>query len=131
MGLSLNARYESIAVPPKLAILMARGLLIMTAIFFICAGSSLPYFPLLSLIGVIPFGLWMHLCLTKRRQPISRFVSSLLAGIPLVDWMVLLPIFYSLVISGAGISGYLMGCLAIPPLAFLSAMFLQKLAPAT
>ncbi len=131
MGLSLNARYESIAAPPKFAILMARSLFVMTAILSVSAGSALPYFPLLSLLGVIPYGLWMLLCLTKRRQPISRFVSSLLAGIPLVDWMVLLPISLSLAISGAGISGDLIGCLVIPPLAWISAIFLQKLAPAT
>jgi hypothetical protein len=66
-------------------------------------------------------------CQTIRRKPVSVHVSSLLAGIPLVDWMVLLPISLSL----GSWNPFAIACFAIPPLAFISALLLQRLAPAT
>jgi hypothetical protein len=75
---------------------------------------------------------WLTLGLTLHRKPVSRHVSSLLAGIPLVDAMALLPLALTLA-SGAApwSSPFGSACFAVPPLAFLAALFLQRLAPAT
>jgi hypothetical protein len=75
---------------------------------------------------LLPYGLWTTLCLTRFRHPISARVSNHLAGIPLLDWILLLPFFLTLR-SGA----VAMPCLWLPPLAFLAGKALQKPAPAT
>jgi hypothetical protein len=61
---------------------------------------------------------------------VSRHVSRLLAGIPLIDWMALLPLSLpSLAMTGT--LPFTAACLFVPPLAFVSALLLQRLAPAT
>ncbi len=78
------------------------------------------------LAGIIPYLLWIASCDLVRRMKLRRFVSLLLAGIPLVDWIFLLPIGLSMPATPFGIA-----CLAIPPLAVVAGLLLQKLAPAT
>jgi hypothetical protein len=59
-------------------------------------------------------------------------VSRLLAGIPLVDWIALLPVAMTFMSnSREGAWPMALACFLIPPLAFLSALLLQRLAPAT
>lgn len=43
-------------------------------------------------IGAIPYFLWMLMTWTRFRKPVPRMVSALLAGIPLVDAMLLIPL---------------------------------------
>jgi 4-hydroxybenzoate polyprenyltransferase len=131
IGLSLSARHESMAEPPRRVVVMARGLLLATAILM--AGQHKGFQPglLMSLAGVLPYLAWTSFCLRFRKKPVSALVSGLLAGIPWVDWIVLLPIFLSLASDGAGWIGFAVACFAIPPLAFVSALLLQRLAPAT
>ncbi|MEY3895308.1 MAG: hypothetical protein RLZZ214_827, partial [Verrucomicrobiota bacterium] len=131
MGLSLSARYESMAEPPRQVAVMARGLLLATAILMAWQHKGFQQGLLLAMVGATPYLIWTGVCLKFRRKPVSALVSGLLAGIPLVDWMLLLPVFLSLAADGAGWSGFAIACFAIPPLAFLSALFLQRLAPAT
>jgi 4-hydroxybenzoate polyprenyltransferase len=123
-GISLLARSESLAQP-------ARG----AGRACICfAGSALAMgfashwifeIPLATAgAGLLPYALWTSLCLSRRIDIASR-ISGLLAGIPLVDWMLLLPI-------GIGLAGWQAGfCLWLPPLAFISGRALQRFAPAT
>lgn len=126
-GLSLSARYESMPQAPKAAMFASRTLLVTTAALMIGEGFWLQR-PLLFLgSGLVAYGIWLMVCLTVRRKPVPVHVSSLLAGIPLVDWMVLLPISLSLGLWNP----FAIACLAIPPLAFISALLLQRLAPAT
>jgi len=131
MGLSLSARYESMQEPPKRVAVIARGLLLAAAILIAWGNRGLFLDRIFIVSGVLPYLAWTSVCLRYRRKPISRLVSSLLAGIPLVDWMVLLPVSLSLAAAGDGWSGFVVACFAIPPLAFVSALLLQRLAPAT
>jgi hypothetical protein len=131
VGLSLSARHEAMAEPPPHVAVMARGLLLATAVLMAWQHKDFSQTPLRGLAGALPYLLWTSVCLRYRRRPVSALVSGLLAGIPLVDWMVLLPVFLSLASYGMGWSGLAIACLAIPPVAFLSALLLQRLAPAT
>lgn len=150
-GLSLSARYESMPQAPKTAMFASKTLLVTTAALMIkeCVSllfclpvvnsglvayldgskieTSVQLFLPVAFSGAIAYCLWLVVCQTARRKPVSVHVSSLLAGIPLVDWMVLLPISQSL----GSWNPFGIACLIIPPLAFISALLLQRLAPAT
>ena len=132
MGLSLSARYESMAEPPKRVAVMARGLLLATALFVAWGNKELFLYPIYSIPAAVPFLAWTSICLRFRRKPVPLLVSSLLAGIPFVDWMVLLPVALTVAdYSGGGWTSFLVVSVLIPPLAFISALLLQRLAPAT
>ena len=131
VGLSLSARLESLAGPPGRALGFAR-VLFPAAAACLCFASSqclaLPPGP--CLLGLLPYALWIALCLTVFRQPVSAHVSNLLAGIPLVDWIVLLPL--ALASGAPGWTGATAGvCLALPPLALVLGKLVQRVAPAT
>ncbi len=119
------------AEPPRRVAVMARGLLLATAILMAWQYKGFQQDLLMGMVGAAPYLIWTGVCLKFRRRPVSALVSGLLAGIPLVDWMVLLPVFLSLAGDGAGEVPLAIACFAIPPLAFLSALLLQRLAPAT
>ncbi len=131
MGLSLSARYESMAEPPRRVAVMARGLLLATAILMVWQHKGFQPSLLLAFAGAVPYLVWTSVCLIFKRRPVSALVSGLLAGIPWVDWIVLLPVFLSAAGDGAGWVGFTIACFAIPPLAFIFALLLQRLAPAT
>jgi hypothetical protein len=80
-----------------------------------------------ALIAVLPYAIWILLSLSLWRKPVPVHVSRLLAGIPLVDWIALLP----LALSGSPTDPFYAACLLIPPTAFVSALLLQRVAPAT
>ncbi|MEI8038593.1 MAG: UbiA family prenyltransferase [Verrucomicrobiota bacterium] len=127
VGLSLSARRESLEGPPGRALGFARVLFPAAAACLFFASSqclALPLWP--CLLGLLPYALWIALCLTVFRQPVSVHVSNLLAGVPLVDWIVLLPLALA-----TGTPGWAAVCLVLPPLAFLLGTVLQRLAPAT
>lgn len=127
-GLSLSARHESMAEPPRSIALMARALLLGTAVLVAVAHSRIHLHPLAAVAGALPYLLWTNACLRWWRKPVPRLVSGLLAGIPLVDAMFLLPLGFLTVPIDFGFG---VACLAIPPLAFLAALLLQRVAPAT
>ena len=87
--------------------------------------------PWWALIGIVPYLLWIAFCDVARNKKVCRFVSFLLAGIPLVDWIFLLPLGILIIFQNGGADPFGLACLLIPPLAFVSALFLQRLAPAT
>ena len=132
MGLSLSARHESMKEPPKSVAVMARGLLLMTVVMVALGNRGLFLDRLPSIWGVLPYLAWTSFCLRFWRKPVPKLVSGLLAGIPLVDWMVLLPVAMTFISdSREGAWPMALACFAIPPLAFFSALLLQRLAPAT
>lgn len=123
-ALSLAARFESSnPVPPALCKL-SRSLFLAPPALAILAWADQGW--LLLSAGLIPYLLWIMSCDLVRRMKMSRFVPLLLAGIPFVDWLFLLPIGFSMPSDPLGIA-----CLAIPPLAVVAALLLQKAAPAT
>lgn len=123
VGLSLSARRESNPSPKH-------GLNLPLLLFL--AAALLPVLPQLSpypgwgvFLGSLIYLAWIGFCYFKLRASIPRYVSGLLAGIPLVDWILLLPWGLWLFTMDDLFS------LLIPPLAFLLALLLQRVAPAT
>jgi len=118
-GISLNARYESLPNPPLPAMIVAKSLLLGAGLILATIGGFS--------FSLLPFAAWLALALAVFRKPLSRQVSALLAGIPLLDGIVILPL--------AIAAGWPIDCwtavLWIPPLAFLAALLLQRLSPAT
>jgi len=96
-----------------------------------------PLLPVFGIAGMIPFAIWLALCLTIFSKPIPRYVSALLAGIPLVDFIAACPLAFITageIFGGASaISKFpaMMALLVIPLVAFAVGRALQKLAPAT
>lgn len=128
VGLSLSARGESMATAPTGLLRFSKWLFPVAALsmfFATWVGLACPLD--VSIFGIFPYALWIALCLTVFRKPVHRLISNLLAGIPLVDWIVLLPL--ALVATAPG--GLAIGCLIGPPIAFLAGKALQRLAPAT
>ncbi|HEX7261108.1 MAG TPA: hypothetical protein VF258_04780, partial [Luteolibacter sp.] len=129
-GLSLSARYELLEKPPAWVAIAARGLLLATAALAAWANKDLYTGALWGVGAALPYLAWTSYALRFRRKPVPLLVSALLAGIPLVDWMVLLPLTFHLNGSEDLVTVALMS-LALPPLAYISALLLQRLAPAT
>lgn len=128
VGLSLSARSESMTTAPTGLLRFARWLFLPAALSMFFASWGGLACPLeVSLFGVFPYALWIGLCLTIFRKPVHRHVSNLLAGIPLVDWIVLLP----LALTAAAPGTMALACLIVPPCSFLAGKALQRLAPAT
>jgi UbiA prenyltransferase family len=132
MGLSLSARYESLSEPPPWVRVTARGLLLLAAVLVAWGNKALILDRLPSVCGALPYLAWTSFCLKFRRRPLSRLVSGLLAGIPLVDAMLLLPLGVTCMnASSNGALAPVIACFLMPTLAFISALWLQRLAPAT
>jgi len=131
-GLSLSARYEGMEDPPKGPRVVAWGLVAMP---LIATGCRFTGYPAFSLIGMIPFAIWLGCCLTIFRKPIPRYVSALLAGIPLIDFIAAAPIALGVdkmyVEQSLGELPHFVALLVVPLVAFILGRALQKLAPAT
>jgi len=127
-GLSWIARCESKSSPPAATRLQARLLLVLSALFM--ASWYVPNTPRFGLLGLLPFGIWLTLCFTRFGNSPRTQVSALLAGIPLLDWVALLPLSLSMISRGK-LNGFSLVCLLLPPLAFLAGRWLQRLAAAT
>lgn len=130
LGISLMARRESLpgAKRPNFALIsfaMAAGCMLL------CTQWQF-HVPLqLVVIGALPY-VMCTLHSLGLKTGISGQVAGLLAGIPLVDWMLLLPIFLMIVLGGSG--NPLLGLsfwLWMPPIAFLAGKLLQRYSPAT
>lgn len=131
VGLSLSARRES-----KMNESLDGGNFAMIPLLLSPLFLILPYFlwgriSWESLVGLIPYIAWLSCCRTIYRRPIPVYVSSLLAGIPLVDWIFLLPQSLAMFTAENWMDPLSIACFTIPPLAFISALLLQRLAPAT
>ena len=132
IGLSLSARYESMNEPPRRVAIMARGLLLLAVVLVAWGNRGLFLDRWSSVCGALPYLAWTGFCLRFWRKPVPKLVSGLLAGIPLLDWMVLLPVAVTFMDdSREGIHAMAAVSAVVPPLAFISALLLQRLAPAT
>lgn len=123
-GISLLARNESRAQPTRRA---SRACICFAASALVMGFTTHWIFeiPLASAgVGLLSYALWTGLCLIRRMETSGR-ISGLLAGVPLVDWMLLLP--FGMVPDGWQAAL----CLWLPPLAFLTGRALQRFAPAT
>ena len=133
VGLSLSARYEGMENPPQGPKIISLALLILPIAAM--SSSFMGYEPLAGAIGVIPFAVWLTLCLTYFKKPIPRYVSALLAGIPLVDLMAAVPLYRYLhgraPTTTLSEAPHLAAILAVPVIAFILGRALQRLAPAT
>ena len=135
-GLSLSARYEGMQDSPPGPRVISLAMLFIPFAAMSC--QFMPEYPQKGIAGMIPFGIWLALCLTKFRKPIPRYVSGLLAGIPLVDFIAAAPLALGLaggVLQKSGWDVYqyphLMAMLVVPLVAFVLGRALQRLAPAT
>jgi hypothetical protein len=133
-GLSLAARRESR--------LVVQGFHWWDAVLLVVLSASVPALMLANpdvralglptFAGVASYGLWLVYCQRVRIRGVGVYVSSLLAGIPLVDWILLLPMGVG-ILSSRGSASFAVGLAAVvvPPLALVAALLLQRLAPAT
>jgi 4-hydroxybenzoate polyprenyltransferase len=131
VGISLNARSESIANPSPALRWLSGALLAVPLAAMSC--WWVPWYPLAGALAIGPLAAWLALSLTAFRQPAKRRVSALLAGIPLVDLVTAIPLALSLVMPDKSIGSYpwLLAALATPVAAFPLGWLLQRVAPAT
>lgn len=130
-GLSLSARWEARGDLPPEQKWQARGLLVGSGL--VAALLPIIVHPGIGWVGLIPFGIWLAFCITKFQSPVSAHVSALLAGIPLVDWVMLLPMAF--IWLGRGrvepADPVFLTALLLSPIAFVSGRLCQRIAPAT
>lgn len=124
MGLSLSARAESKGEITGISLLVSRVLWVVAGGLMLWPHVFNSLSSVLLWLAAMVYAGWLVLCMTRFRSPVPRHVSALLAGIPLLDWIFLLP----LMTTHGPVE--LMSAV-IPPLAFVSALLLQRLAPAT
>ncbi|MEI7955277.1 MAG: UbiA family prenyltransferase [Verrucomicrobiota bacterium] len=127
-GLSWIARSEALASASAATRWPARGLLVFGGLLM--ASWYVPSLPRFGPLGLLPFSIWLILCVTRFSKSPREQVSALLAGLPLLDWVALLPLSLSLMNHGKT-DPFFMICLLLPPLAFLVGRGLQRLAAAT
>ncbi|MES2439254.1 MAG: UbiA family prenyltransferase [Verrucomicrobiota bacterium] len=131
-GLSLSARYEAMAEPPKWVGWTGRGLLLGAAVLAAYSNKEMYVSQFWGVVCTLPYLAWTDCCLRFWGNPVPKLVSRLLAGIPLVEWMVLLPLaVMAFQNPGAAPQFFALACFLVPPLAFVSALLLQRVAPAT
>jgi len=133
VGLSLSARGEATLVRSDFSNKLSIVCFWMTALMIIpiLVGSGVAG---VWSVAATPYLAWVLICQTRYRRPIGKYVAALLAGIPLVDWMVLLPLaFAAATVGNSAIAARpaVIISLVLPPLAFILARALQRLAPAT
>lgn len=121
--LSLRARSESTASSRRMSALCALGLFAPPLPLLIYSAYSHPEHWIYSLVGSLPYIIWISVSLTLLRSPVGRQVSALLAGIPLIDAMFIMPIALFL----GGFHPILWAWL----LAFIAGRMLQRYVPAT
>jgi heme O synthase-like polyprenyltransferase len=126
VGLSLSARYEGMADAPHGPKVISLAMLILPVMSMSC--MFMDHYEWETIAGIIPFAIWLGLCLTRFRKPIPRYVSALLAGIPLVDLIAMVPIVLGVMHLSRPLE---VTYLAVPIVAFILGRALQKLAPAT
>lgn len=125
VGLSLSARSESVDVSSRENKILSVLFLIFAPLLMMIPGYLTNDHRWILFIAPMAYLGWIGMAMSRFRKPVSRHVSALLAGIPLVDWIFLLPL------AVGTLTSFSLACLIVPPLAFISALLLQRLAPAT
>lgn len=122
-GLTLHARHEALGIGHTGGGWMAKFMLMLSiptmALFWVTSS------PWVAWLAMLPAAAWLAFSMTRHRRPLSTHVSALLAGIPLLDWVAVLPCF---IIPFVGISFY---AALVPPVAFIAGRWLQRIASAT
>jgi 4-hydroxybenzoate polyprenyltransferase len=121
-GISWLARGESRrrdGDPPHVPWLFVACTVLMTAAAWLLL--KLP--PLSCIAASVPYALWTGMAVLRRGMDVGARVSALLAGIPWVDWIILLPLF--LAAQAPALACWL------PPLAFAASRLAQRFSPAT
>lgn len=132
-GLSLNARRESTNPQPRRDWgLPSLCFLAASVSMWFAASHYLSLPPGACLFGLVPYAGWTCFLLAKRSLSIGARVSGMLAGIPLVDGMVLLPlaISRSTEIQTPPLAMAIL-MFTLPPATFVLAKLLQRFTPAT
>jgi len=127
-GLSLGARLESVVSPMEKSVRSPWKLFVFVPVAMIFPFVYIASFQWVFISGVVPYASWIVFCEIKRRRGSRKYVPFLLAGIPLVDWVFLLPL---ALLCRQWSAEICMTSLVLPPLAFVAALLLQRLAPAT
>ena len=131
-ALSLAARREYSGAPdPSHGGTAAAGLFLLVPILMMVIPDVRAFGPWCA-AGLIPYGAWMFVCQRLRGRGPGVFVSALLAGIPVVDWILLLPVgIHELTSRGGVVHDVGLVAWIVPPISFVSALALQRTAPAT
>lgn len=133
-GISIMARRESSPQPAESRLRLDSVFFLLAMLAAFSGGMLASKAPLpVCAAALIPYGISTMLCMV-RRMPMPARISGLLAGIPLVDCMLLLPMVPVALVKSASMhvdGGLIAACLWLPPLAFLTGRALQRLAPAT
>ena len=126
IGLSISARFEAKGQAPKCATAWSLSMLILPMLL-VWGGYILLSKTSVILWAAAPYAMWLTVCFRRRRN-LPRYVSGLLAGVPLVDLMVL----SANVLYAAGY-GFTVSPLVylFPLLAFAAGLLLQRVAPAS
>jgi 4-hydroxybenzoate polyprenyltransferase len=122
-GISWLARGESL---PAHAPARVQSSWLFPVCMFLMAFVSLFHLklqPMHCILGMLPYALWTARAVLRRRLPTATRVSLLLAGIPLADWILLLPMFLAAQAPASA--------LWLPPLALVAGRLAQRLTPAT
>ena len=129
VALSLAARHEA-APPPSSPRRFNKGLALLILPPLLMA-LALPAAPASTvLLAICPCAAWLLYATLRHRRNVPSLVSSLLAGMPLLDWVALIPLGLLLrSIPQLHPQGTL--ALALPPAAFLAALALQRISKAT
>lgn len=133
VGLSLNARYESMANPPAGPRFLSKGLLCLP---LLCMDAWwIRWYPYPTILGSLPLLATLVMVLVKK-QPIPVMVASLLAAIPLVECAAAFPLALSL-LAQVDPGGKILQqpvpalTLALPGIAYMLGRRLQRWVPAT
>ena len=133
MALSIRARNESRQTTARDS--DASTVLFVVAVLCLLVPTAIGQALWLILVAPVPMIAWYGYCGSKLRTPVPRYVSGLLAGFPLLDWMLLLPLALSSLEWNTPRllwdDPLTLSMFFVPPVAFVSALLLQRLAPAT
>jgi 4-hydroxybenzoate polyprenyltransferase len=130
IGLTLSARAESNPAVSHGMAWIARTLIVTSVLSM--ALCWMPGSPRNTAIALIPCTFWLILSFTVLRKPVSKHVSALLAGLPLLDGIALFTYASLWTITFSEKTPWiLLTCLILPPIAFLTGRLLQRVAPAT
>lgn len=126
VGLSVSARFEARKGPPAWVPVVSASLL---ALPLLLGGAATGFYEGFSRAAPagLPYVLWMIWC-HRSRKNLPCYVSRLLAGIPLVDLMMLLPFALALGLQGIPSSPLVY---VLPLAAFGIGLILQRIAPAS
>ncbi len=123
-GLSLIARLESFAKPsPKLTLNVFYPIAVAFTTLAAHSGKNIGLNHVWP--AALPYLAWSFVAIFILRKSVHSGVSMLLAGIPLIDWMFLIPLSKY---AGTQLSPLV---LLVPPAACILGKFLQKIVPAT